>query len=227
MTPMIVFDLDGTLLDCQPRQVALTRWLLEKRGELAFDAETFWLMKRNGASTEQSLAEIYRNPELAQSVAKEWKNLVELPEWLALDQPLPGALVALNQLHASGNFLALLTARTNAQGLRATLKRLEMHSFFCHIEVVDPAEATQKKADKLKAWKPAVFLGDTESDLKAANIAGTRFIALSWGQRSAGWLKSHGANACFPDMNSAIEYILEQLPDWITTGSLGTYANPQ
>lgn len=220
MTPMIVFDLDGTLLDCRPRQVALTSWLLEKRGELALDAEKFWLMKRDGASTEKALAEMYRKPELAQSVASEWKTLVELPEWLELDQPLPGVLAALDQLRASGNMMALLTARANIQGLRATLNRLDMDGLFRHIEVVNPAEAIQQKASQLKAWEPAVFLGDTESDLKAANLSGTRFLALSWGQRNAAWLKSHGAKACFPDMNSAIGFMLEQSPTEIASGSL-------
>lgn len=207
MKPQLAFDLDGTLLDCRHRQVALTQWLLERHGAAPLANDVFWEMKRNGASTEQAIAVLYDDSLLAREVALEWRERVEQPEWLILDRPLPGVHEVLGRLQKNGVRMGLLTARGNRAGLDESLSRCGLISYFPDVEMVDPAHACLRKTSVLESWVPSVFIGDTESDYSAAHNAGIPFIALTWGQRSEEWLAAHGAANCLPDLNAAIELL--------------------
>ncbi|HEX8101730.1 MAG TPA: hypothetical protein VF533_03890, partial [Solirubrobacteraceae bacterium] len=75
----VVFDLDGTLLDCRARQVALARHVAGAR----LDDDRFWAAKRAGATTADALAAQGFGD--ARALAARWVELVERDEWLALD----------------------------------------------------------------------------------------------------------------------------------------------
>ncbi|WP_377702766.1 HAD family hydrolase [Pseudoduganella sp. UC29_71] len=204
---LLALDLDGTLLDCEARQVALTRALLAQRGQPALDAAAFWRRKRAGASTRTALAAQYGDAPWLPELAQAWLAAVEQPQWLAGDQLLPGVAGVLEGLIAGGVALRLLTARGNHDGLHATLARLALAPYFEQVGVVDPLSASTQKAAILADWRPAAFIGDTESDLAAARQAGIPFAAVSWGQRDAAWLAAHGAASCHADLAAAISHL--------------------
>lgn len=207
---LLALDLDGTLLDCETRQVALTRALLVQRGLPALDAPAFWRRKRAGASTAKALAAQYGAAPWLPELAQAWLAAIEQPQWLALDPLLPGVMAALAALRADGVRLRLLTARSNVDGLHATLARLALAPCFEQVAVVDPASASAQKAAILAAWQPAAFIGDTESDLAAAQRAGIPFAAVTCGQRDAAWLAVHGAASCHASLAAAVAHLRPQ-----------------
>lgn len=209
MMPLLAFDLDGTLLDCRPRQVELAADLLRERCLPPLDEVRFWAIKRSGATTRLALQALLPDRATADAIAADWHDRIESAAWLELDQPLPGVVACLDDLLEKGFELSMLTARTNRQGVDATIDRLGWRHIFSRIKVVAAESASSQKATVLSHWKPIAFVGDTESDAVAASLAGVPFVGLSTGQRDATWLAEQGVRQCFPNLNTAITHALQ------------------
>ena len=180
----LVFDLDGTLLSCRERQVAVA---VHVAGPL--DEPRFWRDKRAGATTAAALrAQGIPDPD---SRAQEWVAAVEEPGWLRLDRPVEDAAAALAAARAAGMWPAVLTARRHSARVRDQVGTLGLD--VDRVVVVSPREAAAEKALALGELDAAGFVGDTESDLAAAQRAGVPFAAVSTGQRDARFLSRHGA----------------------------------
>jgi phosphoglycolate phosphatase-like HAD superfamily hydrolase len=187
-------DLDGTLISCEPRQSAVLAAVLRRR-RLEVDLTQVWGLKRKGASTERALALAGLPEATAQTVAKDWGTRIEEPGWLALDKVLPGVLETLEAMLKKDLSLMLLTARRKAEWLPHELRRLHLARFFDCIAIVRPEAAPQEKADCLAQQRVGGFIGDTESDMRAALAAGVKFSAVSTGQRNKCFLSDIGAKS--------------------------------
>jgi phosphoglycolate phosphatase-like HAD superfamily hydrolase len=194
----IAFDLDGTLLDCRARQVALAAALVPGLPE-----QPFWDAKREGATTREALEWVGVHAATAATVAVRWTAEIEDDCWLRNDRPLPRALAALRRLHMAGQRLTVITARRRPEAVVAQVATLGLGELLGSVEVVDPRDAASAKAAVLRSQAPAAFVGDTESDASAAQAAGVRFLAVASGQRSAGWLRANGFGPAHTDVYSA------------------------
>jgi phosphoglycolate phosphatase-like HAD superfamily hydrolase len=189
---LLALDLDGTLIDPRPRQVAVAAALLEDRGAAPLDEDAFWDAKRAGATTGAAL-EVLGYPEpLPREVAAAWRERVEEPRWQRLDRPFQGVGELLADLRAGGWELALLTARRRPAGPVDLVRRLGWSDRIGETVVVDPARSSEEKAAWLREHAPRRFIGDTESDGEAARRAGVEFVAVATGQRSAEYLRERG-----------------------------------
>lgn len=200
MTGPIALDLDGTLLDCRPRQVAVAAAL---HGP-GLDEAAFWAAKREGATTRAALEAIGVGGERGARLARRWAAEVEDDRWLALDAPLPGVAAALTALRAAGRDAVVLTARRRADAVRRQVAATGLGALVGAVEVVDPVNAAADKATMLTRLGAAGFVGDTESDAAAAGRAGVPFAAVGGGQRSAAWLRAHGIAPVHADLASAL-----------------------
>jgi phosphoglycolate phosphatase-like HAD superfamily hydrolase len=195
----VALDLDGTLLDCRARQVAVAVHLA---GSL--DEDAFWAAKRGGATTAAALA-----AQGAPDVSAEWVEQIEDERWLALDLPLPGAEAALAELRRAGFDPVVLTARRHANRVAAQVERLGL----APPVVVAPAAASVEKAAALRQVGAAGLIGDTESDLEAARAAGVPYELVSTGQRDAAFLRRHGAAAVHDTLGQAVEALVARIAD--------------
>jgi phosphoglycolate phosphatase-like HAD superfamily hydrolase len=176
-------DLDGTLLDARRRQVEVARSLVPD-----LDGEDFWARKREGATTRELLGD---------EAAAAWVAAVEEPQWLALDVLLPGVADALRDVEAG----FVLTARRDARAVREQVAR----HIGLPVEVVDPFDAAAQKAAVLQQRAASVYIGDTESDAKAAQLAGVPFVAVSTGQRSERFLRAAGVEVICASLAEALQ----------------------
>ena len=177
---MIALDLDGTLLDCRTRQCAVLQAVLPSR----VDPAAWWARKRGGATTAAALVALGVDRRRAEAAAAAWTARVEDDEWLALDAPLPGARAAL----ARAGFV--LTARRRPG---AVARQLQALGLAAEVVVVDPRRAAEAKAEVLRDRGARGLVGDTESDARAAALAGVGFAAVGTGQRDPAFLLAHGA----------------------------------
>lgn len=179
---LIVFDLDGTLLDTREKYFACMRSALRQNGSMPdFDrviGETFGMpgreiMRRLGLSDAQ-----------IESASEEIRRfLSELP--LRAEQ-YAGTLETMRHFRKTRG-VAIATARNEAE-LRADIDArpfLDECGFVC--ATTDdmrpkPAPDVLNKAIQTARVLPeeAVYIGDTVADWQCAKEAGTRFAAAGW-----------------------------------------------
>jgi phosphoglycolate phosphatase-like HAD superfamily hydrolase len=200
-------DLDGTLLDCRTRQLAVTREVLLRRGVALSDEAlaAVWAHKREGLDTRAALLRC-GVPEPAAALAlADFRQEVEEERHLRLDGPLPGVEAALAILRQRGCSLHVVTARGRPAAAREQVRRLfgdgsgELH-------VVSPTAAAEEKAELLRALAAVAFVGDTEADAEAASASGTPFYAVESGQRSRTFLAARGLRV-YADLAAVVRSI--------------------
>jgi phosphoglycolate phosphatase len=187
----LALDLDGTLLDAEPRQVELMASLVDPDLAPVVRAE-LWARKREGASSETALRQLGVAPAVAADLARHWTEAVEDDRWLALDRPLPGVTETLRELNASGRGPIVVTARRYADRVRIQLENVGMAELLAGVEVVSPAAVAAEKELVLRRIGACAYVGDTERDAEAAAAAGVPFAAVATGQRSARFLRARG-----------------------------------
>jgi phosphoglycolate phosphatase-like HAD superfamily hydrolase len=200
----LALDLDGTLTDPAPRQLAALEAVLERHAEAGpVDLGRFWADKRGGLSTGAALEELGVAPALAAELAADWGAAVEDVAWLELDRLLPGVAEALEALAAGGERPVILTARRHPDRVREQVAALGLLAWCGGVRVVSPAAAAEQKAAELTALGARGFVGDTESDARAAELAGCEFAAVGGGQRSPEFLRARGL-AVFDSLAAAL-----------------------
>jgi phosphoglycolate phosphatase-like HAD superfamily hydrolase len=191
--PPLAVDLDGTVLDPRPRQLAVLASLLEsERTSGPVDLDRLWELKREGSTTEAALVALGVSDQAAGGLARRWAAEVEDPRWLRLDRPLPGAAETLRELAQSVGPPVLLTARRHPDRVRDQLASLGLDRWCGELRVVSPDSAAEEKAEQLRSLRCRGFVGDTESDAEAAELAGVPFAAVATGQRSPRFLAALG-----------------------------------
>ncbi len=195
----IALDLDGTLITCEPRQSAVLEAALKPR-RLSVDARRVWRLKRNGASTEDALVTVGLSRGDAREVVRDWRRMIEEPAWLALDHVISGVYETLDEMCCMSVHLMLLTARSRREWLEQQLKHLRLSCFFRSVIVVSPERAPQEKAQRLSEESVAAFIGDTESDMRAASSARVAFYAVETGQRNAEFLARASESVVYSDL---------------------------
>lgn len=205
-----VFDLDGTLITCQARQVAVAVAALEASGyDLNGREDAFWDRKRNGGTTLQAILDVGVPAEVASAAATRWRELIEREEWLAVDQLCPGTPEAL-QLAADRGFApVVLTAREHRRSLKWQLSHLGLDQLVREVVVVDPTRSVQEKADALRRLSATAYIADTELDHQASELAAVPFAAVTGGQRSATYLRGNGVHRLYEGIMEAATDMLQ------------------
>lgn len=192
MSRQLVFDLDGTLVTCEQRQIAVLRALCCTRG-LPIDYADHWRRKRDGDSTLAALVSAGVPALMAKEIADCWRRSVEEYQWQLLDVLHEDVLETLDAMRSAGVSVHLLTARSRPEWVVPSLKRLGLIDSFESIHVVCPSDASLRKAEWLRTLRADCFVGDSETDLAAAVRADVRFVAVARGQRTARYLNLIGA----------------------------------
>jgi phosphoglycolate phosphatase-like HAD superfamily hydrolase len=214
---VLVFDLDGTLLDARPRQVQAMFEACGTVGEPAPDADRFWQLKRSGLNTKESLERLDLPGLLAEEIACWWQEHIEDPRLLRFDRMLPSAMDAIQSCRQRGLSPRILTARRDVRSVLTQIDECGLRERVDDVQVVSPSAAATEKAEHLRRWRAVAFIGDTESDARASELAMVRFLAVSCGQRSAAFLASRGLTT-FDDASCA-------LTSWLNTADVDRELN--
>lgn len=180
----IATDLDGTLIDSSARHLLVLSKILSGKGIRA-DLSGFLPFKREGFSTKAWLKNLNLNPTEIEEIAALWTSKIEDAEFLENDKLMPDTVPFLEKIREANSRIILITARRNREGVFRLLHRTKIADSFEEVRIVSPGtNAAAEKAEILKEYRPRCFIGDTEADADAAELANIPFFALNCGFRS-------------------------------------------
>lgn len=198
MKPVVVFDLDGPLLDVSERYYRLYVDLLRPHGLRPLAKRTYWRLKRRRVPEEAIFRRSGGTPAAAREYARLRPSLIESRRYLRFDRIWPRASAVLRHLEPRSRLL-LATARRSRRILKWQLEQLGIGAYFHRVLSIPPAAASraEAKAASVRALvgEPTArgwFVGDTESDLRAGRLLGLHIAAVSYGIRRADELRQSG-----------------------------------
>ncbi len=205
---LLLFDLDGTLIDSVPDLSRALNATLKELGLPTYDEATIRVWIGNGAAmlVKRGLAgkrEIEEEPQEAlfeRAMEIFLKNYEEvLNDATGL---YPEVEETLKKLRERGYRMAIVTNKPS-QFVGPILKNLAVESYFDHI--VGGEDLPRKKPDPLPLLhacerlgcdpKKAVMIGDSSNDILAARAASIPSIAVSYGYSAERPIESFGPDA--------------------------------
>jgi phosphoglycolate phosphatase len=190
-TPIVVFDLDGTLADTAPDLLATLDVILDAEGVPRLPAAQARELIGAGARAliERGLQAAGHDVPAARLEALYRKFLVHYGETLCVETTLfPGVEAALDRFEAAGFRLAVCTNKTEALSVRL-LRALgigERFAAVCGRDSFpyckpDPRHLTLTIEKAGGDPAQAVMIGDSRTDVATAKAAGIPVVAVSFG----------------------------------------------
>jgi phosphoglycolate phosphatase len=192
MTPdarLVVFDVDGTLVDSQADIVASMAAAFEAEGLLTPARPD--ILSIVGLSLPQAMARLAPDADVDRMAAT-YKDAYATRRAavgsLASSPLYPGARAALEALHARPEIMLGVATGKSRRGLDLLLEAHALDGFFVTQQVADlhpskphPAMLHAAMDDAGVTAEQAVMIGDTTFDMDMARAAGVPFVGVSWG----------------------------------------------
>lgn len=204
ITPVLVLDFDGTLVDTLPRHYAVYCLISDTLKTTPLPYLTYCQFRREGLNNIEVLLHqgLKRSDQkMAESL---WLEKIESLEMLRIDRLFPRVKNWLHEISQTYK-LVLVTLRNAPELLKKQLDWLGLSDYFQQILILNHqsnAALTKKKAvkegvqGKILAW-----IGDTEVDMEAAKKLKVRPIGVTSGMRKAEKLITAGAGEIFESVS--------------------------
>ncbi|MDR2122683.1 MAG: HAD family hydrolase [Flavobacteriaceae bacterium] len=216
MIKLIIFDLDGTLLNTIDDLGNSCNHILEKYNYPVHPLDSYRYFVGNGISKliERALPETERNPEFVEKLRKEFiKYYSEHSE--DRTTPYPGVVKMLKDLEAMDIKLAVASNKF-ISGTRALVQKYFGDIRF--VSVLGQREGVAVKPDPrivydtmegsgIQNKNEILYVGDTGIDMKTARNSGIEGIGVLWGFRPEKELKDAGAVYIVKEAEEIIEIV--------------------
>jgi phosphoglycolate phosphatase len=214
---LVVFDVDGTLVDTQVSIIDGFVSGFEAAGLTPPSAAAI----RHGVGLSMEIAVLRLLPEAGPDLVRRvallcreavW-NLRQRPEY---EEPLyPGALAALDRLAAHGMKLGIATGKGH-RGLRLFLERHGLVGRFAAMQTADDAASKPAPEMLLNILAAtgidrtrAMMVGDTSFDMAMARAAGMIGLGVGWGYHAPAELTMAGAKRVLGHFRELMPYAAE------------------
>lgn len=196
----LFFDFDGTLIDSRQRLFQLFQFLIPNS---TYSFNEYWSFKRNAISHKEILGENfgYSNKQI-QAFDHAWMELIESPEWLALDEPYSDALAVLRRLSDEGHDLYIVTARQFVDPVTNQISKFGWNDIFTDVLV------TRQKISKVNLIRQATggevagwIIGDTGNDIETGKQLGLKTAAVLTGFMGKRKLVEYGPDQIVKNLN--------------------------
>jgi len=189
--PLVVFDLDGTLVDTAPDLITALNWVLAREGLAPVPLESARKMIGQGARRliERGLEAEGREMGMA-DISRLTSDFIDYyAEHIAVDsKPFDGLIAALDELEASGHRFAVCTNKLEWLS-KLLLEQLQLTPRFAAIcgadtfgvSKPDPVILQQTVARAGGRMSAVVMVGDAGPDIGVARRAGVPVIGVEFG----------------------------------------------
>ncbi len=198
---LVIFDLDGTLIDSLPDIAASLNHVMGQMGLPQYPQRDYNKFIGNGVDMLVSRALGPRHIKHAAEVKAAYKTYYSQHS-VDFTVPFPGIVPMLSQLHRQGVKLAILT---NKPGVVADCVVRSLFAPELFIAVRGESSQVPLKPDPKGALDIALlagvepsrcfFIGDSRMDIQAAQRAGMMPIGVAWGYEPEAELREEGAAA--------------------------------
>jgi len=163
----ILFDLDGTLIDCKLRQYSLFKELTGCR----LSYEEYWNVKNTGFDQQAMLDYVQYKDLSAEKFLVKWKKNIERLDLLLLDKVFDDVSSVLENFKQNKLKLFVVTNRQSYAGLEKQLSELNMIFFFTKlISTLQQCTKEEIIAKTKIQYKNAIFVGDNKEDMDAGKF---------------------------------------------------------
>lgn len=213
---LVIWDVDGTLVDSQHNIVAAMHLACEQHGILPPPPEH--VRRGIGLSLVEAVAQALTDHDTAthERIAKAYQEafftLRARPDHV--EHLFPGAAEALRRLDAAGLLLGMATGKSR-RGVDHFVSHWALEDLFVTLQCVDdcpgkphPAMIQRALAETGCDPRLTVMVGDTTFDMMMARNAGVGAIGVTWGNHPASDLHRAGAHVVidsFDDLDAAID----------------------
>lgn len=191
MKKLVIFDLDGTLLDTIADLATAANHALQKAGFPVYDTETIRTFVGNGISKllERALPEGARTAENVERLRTDFVPYYDAHN-AEQSKPYPGVAALLLRLQERGMMLAVASNK-----YQAATEKLVAHYFpaIRFVKVMGQREGVPVKPDPTIVFdimeaaglgkEDVLYVGDSGVDMQTAHNAGVDAVAVSWGFR--------------------------------------------
>ena len=208
------FDLDGTILDTSKRYYLIYYNIIKELGGSPLTKKVYWNCKSNKVSE----YEIAMRSHLPQSLFNEYNhcriNLIESDKYLKFDTVWPELFDFIPSSKICRKIM-LVTLRKKRQQLINQLANLGISDWFENIiSVVNNGVNCERhllKVDSILKIYPnnlsGIFVGDTETDMRAGKILGLKTIAVTYGIRSTEYLTQEKPDTILNSPKDLVNFI--------------------
>ena len=193
----VLFDMDGTLLDTLEDLRDGVNLMLERRGYPLRTMEEICAFVGNGARQLMQLALPVGTADAeVESVLEEYREWYKV-NYCIKTRPYDGVEEILTSLRTRGVKVAVVTNKPDATARQLAEKFFPGLPAFGQRDEIPKKPAPDMVRNALEvlgvAAQDAVYIGDSEVDVKTARNAGLPLIAVSWGFRTREQLRAAGA----------------------------------
>ncbi len=213
MAKLILFDVDGTLVDSQAHIMAAMEIAFADQGLVVPDRAK--VLSIVGLSLPQAMQQLAPGAD-TEALSDAYKASFASSRAKAADPaPLyPGARAALDQLHADGFILGTATGKSR-RGLDHMIAHHGLEAHFATLQCADDHPSKPHPSMVLTAMEDAgvapagtVMIGDTTFDIQMGRSAGVATIGVSWGYHPVRDLEDCGANEIVDDFAALMDNLL-------------------
>jgi phosphoglycolate phosphatase-like HAD superfamily hydrolase len=223
----LITDFDGPLMDVSERYYQVYQYCLQQTQRpnqpiKPMDKAQFWDCKRACIPEPTIGMRSGLDEDQAQEFALLRRNTVHTVPYLVYDQPVPGAIDALERLQQAGVELVVMTMR-RVRELDEAFSRYDLARFFpqdrryClsndYIKTGDTKDKPLVMERALQELPPASnvwMVGDTEADMIAAKTHGVKVIGVLSGIRDTTQLSLYQPDLIFNNISETADFLLNQ-----------------
>jgi phosphoglycolate phosphatase-like HAD superfamily hydrolase len=223
----LITDFDGPVMDVSERYYRVYQFCLAeiRRPEQAtttLSKSDFWNMKRARVPEREIGLASGLEAEQSRQFAHLRRDTVHTLPYLQYDQPVPGAIAALERIQSLGWDLVVMTMRRDRE-LNAAFEQYNLGRFFATDrryclpddyvktrDIDDKPKLMGRAQTELPAAQEAWMVGDTEADIAAARSGHLPAIGVLSGIRDRDRLAAHHPTTIVANLNAAIDHVLAQ-----------------
>jgi phosphoglycolate phosphatase len=208
---LIVFDVDGTLVDSQAHILAAMQAAFDGQGLACPPRER--VLSIVGLSLPQAIAQLLPGPDAAlhAGLLQTYKDSFTALRAQDASPLYPGARAVLERLLARDDVILGVATGKSRRGLDHVIAAHGLGGYFRTLQVADdhpskphPAMLRAALAEAGVRPEDAVMIGDTTYDIDMGRAAGTRTLGVNWGYHPPASLVQAGADRVLEDFEALV-----------------------